>query len=426
MVFSACRKEDNRVFTETADQRLNKTLTTYQNELVGAANGWKAIITPANQVPYQFYFRFNNTNRVVMYADFDSTTAAVPRESSYRLKALQQPSLVFDTYSYIHLLADPDANVNGGSFGAGLSSDFEFAFEKMSGDTIKLIGRINKTRVDLVKATKQEADNWQNQNWARALTSVRNLDRIVNYFKRLTINGTEYEVIIDQATRMVFITWVDGSGVTRRFSSRYTYSPTNGGISFNTPLNTGNGIIPGLYGITFNTGTNAVDVNIGNNVNASIIGATRPVSPDLTAPSRFWNRSVTADAYWISITGFTVNGVVDSFGLRTIPGFQYLLFWSQFNVSGGITYDLLGFVVNDALSFGPAFRPPTFTADGRIIFTYLGTLGTVPPSATTVVTNTRTLMSDPNGFYLVQTGENSFDMVSARDAKSWMSFIWIW
>src|SRR3954464_6059448 len=106
LAFSACSKKDsNRIFTESADERLNKALTDYQNQLAGALNGWKAVVYPAGGGAYSFYFKFNNQNRVVMYSHFDTTTAAASRESSYRLKALQQPSLLFDTYSYLHLLA---------------------------------------------------------------------------------------------------------------------------------------------------------------------------------------------------------------------------------------------------------------------------------------------------------------------------------
>ena len=46
-----------------------------------------------------------------MFSDFDSTSAVTLQESSYRLKAEQQPTLIFDTYSYVHVLADPNEAV---------------------------------------------------------------------------------------------------------------------------------------------------------------------------------------------------------------------------------------------------------------------------------------------------------------------------
>jgi hypothetical protein len=416
---SSCRKDDNRIFTESADTRLNKVLAEYQSQLTAATNGWKAVITPANQTPYNFYFRFTDSNRVVMYADFDSNTARVGRESSYRLKALQQPSLIFDTYSHLHILSDPDERVNNGQRGAGLVSDFEFAFDRAVGDTLKLTGRINKTKLSLVKASAQERADWENKNWERAITTFSNLNRIPNYFKRLTVNGIEYEIIVDEVTRRVYIRWVDG-GVTRTFSSEYKYSPTPAGITFNTPLNTGNGIISGFYGISFDPGSSTVNGNVGNNVPGAIAGAIKPLITDLTAPSRWWNQSVNADNYWISFSGFTVNGVQDATGLGGIPGFQFLLFWAQY----GTGTDLLGYVANNSLGYGNAFNNPTFTADGRIIFPYRQNLGTVPAGVASIVLNTKNLMADPAGYYFVQTGSNTYDMVSAKDAKAWITWEW--
>jgi hypothetical protein len=417
---SSCRKDDNRIFTESADARLNKVIAEYQSQLTAATNGWKAVITPANQTPYNFYFRFMEANRVVMYADFDSNTARVGRESSYRLKALQQPSLLFDTYSHLHVLSDPDERVNNGQRGAGLSSDFEFAFDRVVGDTLKLTGRVNGTKLSLVKATAEERADWENKNWERAITSVSNLGRILNYFKRLTVNGVEYEIIVDQFNRMVYIRWIDAGGVTRTFSSEYKYSPTPAGITFNTPLNTGNGTIAGLYGITFDAATTKVNGNVGNNVPASITGAIKPLITDLTAPSRWWNQSVNLDNYWISFSGFTSNGVGDATNLRGIPGFQYLLFWAQY----GTGTDLLGYVANNSLGYGNAFNNPTFTADGRIIFPYRQNLGTVPAGVAAIVLNTKNMMAEPTGYYFVQTGPNTYDMVSANDAKTWITWEW--
>jgi len=73
---------------------------------------------------------------------------------------------------------------------------------------------------------------------------------------------------------------------------------------------------------------------------------------------------------------------------------------------------------------------PTFTTDGRVTFTYLGALGTSPGTTTTpkVTSSTavslRTIISQTSGFYLVQTGDLSYDMVSADNARTWVSWEW--
>src|SRR6188768_733240 len=163
-ILAACKKEDDNVFGNSPDARLNDTLKKYQGILTGAEHGWKGLIFPDGMphAVFAFYFKFNDSNRVQMYADYDSTSAVTMKESSYRLKALQQPSLLFDTYSYLHVLADPDGTVNGGPDGVGLASDFEFYFDSSSTDMIKLVGRYNGSKMTLVKATQAEQTAYNN------------------------------------------------------------------------------------------------------------------------------------------------------------------------------------------------------------------------------------------------------------------------
>src|SRR5438128_3606289 len=115
LILSSCKKDDTRVFDQSPDTRINDALSKYQSALTGSATGWNATIRTGTGGIYHFHFRFNESNRVTMFADINLETATTPKESSYRLKALQTPALIFDTYSYLHILADPDGSVNGGA-----------------------------------------------------------------------------------------------------------------------------------------------------------------------------------------------------------------------------------------------------------------------------------------------------------------------
>jgi hypothetical protein len=118
--FVSCENSDDTVFEETADARINAALASYEKQLVEAPYGWNAVIYPNGGGSFGFYFKFDDKNRVTMYSDFSDAAAAKSKESSYRLKAVQTPVLIFDTYSYLHVLADPDEEVNGGVRGEGL------------------------------------------------------------------------------------------------------------------------------------------------------------------------------------------------------------------------------------------------------------------------------------------------------------------
>ena len=420
--FSSCKKEDKPAFEKSADERLAETLAAYQTQLAGAQYGWKAILqtnkgTGSN---FSFYFKFNNENRVTMFSDFDSLSAVTLKESSFRLKGLQQPSLIFDTYSYIHVLADPDANLNGGTFGAGLSSDFEFYFDTSTVDKIKLVGRFNGSIMTLVRATQAEQTAYNNGALAIGLS----INKILTYFKRLTIGTQLYDVKIDPISRQFVFTWLDAGGNVRTFTTGYYLTVT--GIVFSNPLVNGSQTISGLDNLVWVPATETLNLTVGGNA-ATIKGIVIPLKVDLGAPKRWWDYAVNnGNDYWISIAGFHVNGVDDAFGIRSLVSgsntYYYLIYWPQY----AATNDFFGPIFLNAaqtgltLLYGTAPDIPTFTADGRGIFVSLGNYGTYPASGP--ARQSRTLLYHRTGYYFVQTSATTYDMVSANDGKSWITW----
>ncbi len=423
--FTACKKDDKSLFEQTPDQRLNQTLEAYQSQLSGAANGWKGLITvdSGKGNTYSFYFKFNPTNRVTMYADFDSATAVTPVESSYRIKALQQPSLIFDTYSYVHLLSDPNEAVNGGIRGAGLISDFEFAFESSTTDTIKLFGRFNGSRAVLIRATPEEATAYITGRLGSSL-QFTNISKILNYWKRITIGGIDYEVIVNGSTRSISFNWLDASGNLRTYSTTFYY--TINGVVLNSPLVNGSQTVTGFSNIVWNPTASTLSVSI-NNVSTTFTGAIRPLKTDLTAPRRWWQYAVdNGNDYWISANGFHVNGVDDAFGVRSLVSggniYYYLAYWPKYAANN----DFFGPIFLNAartgltLVYGTAPAIPTFTTDGRAIFSQLTSYGTYPTTGPAALS--RTQLYNSSGYYFVQTSPTSYDMVSALDAKTWITW----
>src|SRR5581483_9372679 len=206
-----CKKTDH-VFSETPDERINAAMASYQKTITGAPYGWRGLIFPKGMAGgvVSFYFKFTDSNRVQMFSDFDSTSSVTMLESSWRLKALQQPSLLFDTYSYVHVLADPDASVNGGAYGAGLQSDFQFAIDSVYGDTVKLTGTFNGSKAYLIKATQQEQTDYYAKKYGTRV--FNNIGKYLTYFKRLVYGSSQYEVQVNTGTRTITFTWVDSNG----------------------------------------------------------------------------------------------------------------------------------------------------------------------------------------------------------------------
>src|SRR4029079_19665808 len=313
-----------------------------------------------------------------MFADINLQTASTAKESSYRLKDLQTPALIFDTYSYLHMLADPDGSVNGGTNGQGLVSYFEFAFDSLATDSILLTGRVNGTKLTLIKATQQDFDAWQNGAWANVV-AFENINKIQNYFKRVNIGGVNYDLKVDPVARTITFTWVDGSGNVQQFITAYNYSSP--GVMFVTPFDAGGQTINGFEIVNWNAGNFTLNIKV-NGTPATIAGATQPLQVDVTAPQRLWQYDINnGGLYWISANGFHVNGVEDGFGIRTLPNYYYLIYWPDYNPGNN---DLFAPVFLNAagngleLLYGAAPDKPQFTGDGRAIFTLLGTYGTYP------------------------------------------------
>lgn len=418
-----CRKDDKSVFSKSPDDRINETLGNYQKALTGSSYGWTAMLTTANGGTYNFYMQFNASNRVFMYSDIDTGTAGNRKESSYRLKALQQPSLIFDTYTYIHQLADPNPNVNGGAYGQGLNSDFEFSLDTLTTDSIRLTGRFKGSRMVMKKATQADRDQWASKAVASTMSGFLNLNNIFNYFKQLQYNGVSYEINVDAANHKIRFTWVDAGGA-HQTTVPYYYS--GNALVLATPFTNGSQTISSIANPTWDGANQILNVTVNSSA-AAIVGATAPLNPDLNAPLRWWQTAVRASLYWVSLNGFHVNGVDDAYHVTQIPNYYFLIYWPQFGTSGGITYDLQGFVKNISdtlrLAYGAAYRPPSFTSDGRVIFTIYGTLGMPPPSENAAFVNTTNQMRDPSGYYLVQTSTGTYDMVSAKDAKAWITWL---
>ncbi|QHS62559.1 DUF4302 domain-containing protein [Chitinophaga agri] len=420
-VLAACQKSDEDVFSAPPDTRLNDTLKKYGDILATAPYGWKGLVYPSGleHGVFSFYFEFNDSNRVKMYADFDSASAITVAESSYRLKALQQPCLLFDTYSYLHVLSDPDASVNGGVYGEGLYSDFEFAIEGMRGDTILLKGRYHESKAVLIKATAEEQAAYKGEKSNRLIDKI---GTYLTYFKRLTLNGKSYDVAFDEASRTTTISWVDESGANQTVTTGYYYTPN--GVAFAPAVNVNGETIASLDNLTWSATSTTLSFTANGNT-GTIKETAKPLVIDKDAAKAWWNEKQQTGSYWITVEGFHVDGKDDAYGIQQLPNYSFTIYNPQFELSDGSQYELLGIITNSGngaeLSYGPAFTtPPTFRTDGRIVFSYVGVLGELPEGET-AVSNTTTKMSETQGFYLVKTS-SGYDMVNAKDGKSWISW----
>jgi hypothetical protein len=230
ILFAACDRSYEPVFGEDPDDRLRESLRQYDATLQEAPFGWKAVLETGAGVNYFYYFNFHDNGTVTMVSDFNTTTAGVAGSGTWKLKGLQRPTLSFDTYSYIHLPADPDGNVNGGTNGQGLVSDFEFAFARTTNDTLYLDGIQHGAHITFVKATGPEATALQQgvmQNMLQYMLTSTGL--------RIPVDGNTVTLAFDLATRSMAAQSLSANGREVEVH-RATYTFTTEGVSLTTPL----------------------------------------------------------------------------------------------------------------------------------------------------------------------------------------------
>jgi Domain of unknown function (DUF4302) len=434
-----CRKSFNdTIGGQTPDQRLSAALAIYQQKLSGAPYGWILIESTTGtafnggvsqagpKAVFAYYMQFNDSNKVAMFSDFDTTMAVTPGTSSYLLKALQRPVLIFDTYSYIHVPCDPNTAISKSPFGSGFGwgTDFEFSFAdnvpaSTLGDTIRLTGDLNGAAAVLVKATQQQHDAYYSGQLKPTMLAM---GRIQNYFKYVSAGGsTLFEMTPSLASNSPDLSWLDASGKLQTVTPACYYTPGN--VNFVTPVSVGSQSIGGLDNLSWDSATAVLSGTINGSA-VTITGAAAPLKNDSTAPYTWWMGSANSGSYYFSNSGFHANGTDDYYGVTTLPGWHYMLYWSEY----GAGYDAFVGYAGTGLT-GPAMLTPSapgvvpatgsiFTPDGRIIFLFYGSFG----SRTSVLNKAVTVQAtDPSGYYLVLKEDGkSYDMVVASDAKAWI------
>ncbi|HTL09785.1 MAG TPA: DUF4302 domain-containing protein, partial [Chitinophagaceae bacterium] len=444
---AGCKKEfDDKINGETPDQRIAAAMATYQDKLVKAPYGWIMLETTTgtafNQgvsesgpvATFAYYMEFAANNKVSMFSDFDTSMAAVPKVSDFRLKSLQRPALIFDTYSYLHVPCDPDPRISKSPFGVGYGwgTDFEFSFaDNVSasslGDTIRLTGNLNSASAVLVKATKAQHDAY----FAGSLkANMLAWASIQNYFKRVTSGATQFEITPGLGgDKSVDINWLDAGGALKSANSSIYFLSNS--VNLVKPATIGTQTVNRFENLVFDAGTSTITAAINGNTPATIAGDIAPLKNDANAPQAWYNKAVNAGVYWVTETNFHVNGKDDAYNVAGIPAYAgFSIFYPKFGVSGGINYDLFSPIViangGVSIGYGFAYRPPVFTAAGTVVFPPLGTLGTVPPAANPAFANTRSKIAEATGYYLVLKEDNlTYDMVNVADAKAWVRWQWV-
>jgi hypothetical protein len=280
--FSGCKKETEELFDKPVDERITETLNAYQVALVQAP-GWKLFVYPEGLQSQgievgglTYYVKFNDMNRVTMVSDFFFPFALTPKESGYRLKATQRPSLIFDTYSYIHAAADPDPNVsfsptNSGGYGWG--TDFNFSFTQATpGDTIILEGNFNGSDGVLIKATEEEINAAFNQELAYIMSVTDDYTSSNSFLYFPGTDNTSIGISLNLFLYIINFNYLSGGDL---ITISAPFSHTTYGLHFKNPITVGGYTFQDAY---WDDALKVYYINVGN-TRVNIVNSATPLFP---------------------------------------------------------------------------------------------------------------------------------------------------
>ena len=217
LLTGSCDNDEKYLFGTGPDERLQETITKYQDMLCNAPYGWLVAVGTQsthqlNGGAYRLWMKFSSDNRVTMCSDQSDIAAVTPQTSSYRIKAMLFPTLMFDTYNYLHVMADPAVLITGGTSGSGLYSDFDFEFRTTitgNEDEFVLTGRFNDCPIVFKKATQQEAEAVTEGTLIDIKTTVASYWDTMLY-PSIDIGG--FIVQMGIGSRLVMITYKEAEG----------------------------------------------------------------------------------------------------------------------------------------------------------------------------------------------------------------------
>ncbi len=196
LLATSCAHEEDDLFPESAAQRINHSVSYYQNLLKGSDNGWVIEFVPdGGSYGGRVYTAKFNDDGVTMTSDVSvymtdgsqSWLAGTELESKYSVKAEQGIILSFDTFNpQLHIWSMPLSS----SAPDGYQSDYEFILEKTSAeqDTVYMRGKKYGNEMKMYKLQGMDGKTYM----SRVLALERGL--IYADLTTVNINGKDYSI----------------------------------------------------------------------------------------------------------------------------------------------------------------------------------------------------------------------------------------
>lgn len=239
IILNACKNDNSElIFGQTPDERMSELQREVKRQLVEAKYGWRVFSSTLTKGDYGHYMDFDangEKDRLRMVSDINSITSSVVRTSAYRVKLLNAPMLSFETYNYIHELADPNPDVIAGEVGKGLQADIEFELKRTTADSLFFTGRKFRSELILVRATKEEQEVYLSGGFKDVINEVKSIF-LNNQISLFDYKGTTYQMTINSDSRTLAIAHLENETIKTSFD---LYSSISNGVQISKPMSLG-------------------------------------------------------------------------------------------------------------------------------------------------------------------------------------------
>lgn len=223
MTLSSCLKDQEDIFEEPSNIRMQETLENTRKVLTSSEEGWLFDYYPDRDISYGGYLytlKFTDTEVTVGCELAPGETET----SLYKFTEDNGPTLSFDTYnSLMHFFATPSGSSGPGGYEA-FDGDFEFMIMDVTNDLITLRGKRTGNTMYLHRL---------NEDAAAYIDAAYNISE--NLFitaAKGTIGTTPVDVKIYLGDRSIEMSWGEGEDE----SAWEYFLPTKTGVRFIKPL----------------------------------------------------------------------------------------------------------------------------------------------------------------------------------------------
>ncbi|RZT92307.1 uncharacterized protein DUF4302 [Ancylomarina subtilis] len=383
-LFTSCDNEQDPIFDDSPETRINNVLTKYKTALTKDDGYWIAYYSGS-----AILMKFNEDNTV----EFESTYSdgSEDRTISYRVSITQVPELVFESHSVFQAIYEDNL----------ATGEYEFLFDKVTDDRIDFISKTdkgaNKTKLTFFKGVPEDI--------ATVKKIISKMEK--SFFKHVSVEGSNYKAML--VTNGGNAIWRTISKDGKIENKEYEFSMTKDGLVFSPAVE-----IEGVEVTLFDNqvGKDLFSANVeGKTINIEIGNA------PLTEESGVYEEFMATNFKVINGYSQALSSIVPSLkeDIKQFNAFQIYVEWGY----------LLGYAPGHEGGNWAGFSKFAFTKAAEDITVVTWGYGAYGAWWSEIYGNDGgklllEFLTDPSGLYIVKAGNDTYYLVSKADPSKYI------